>query len=229
GFQELLRRHESLRTHFVNVDGIPGQVIDTLTLFSLPVEDLSSLSAEEKAREWKRLSREEARRSFDLRKGPLLRAVLLKLGTIEHILLVTIHHIAADGWSLGVLYRELGTLYAAHCQGKSASLPELPVQYVDYAAWQRDWLSGSALQEHLAYWRDRLTGAPLELSLPVDRPRPQASTFAGEVLLFQLPAPLVRALEELARTEQATLFMVLLAAYQMLLSRYSGQADIVVG
>jgi amino acid adenylation domain-containing protein len=176
-----------------------------------------------------RLSSEEAQRPFDLARGPLLRASLLKLAPQEHVLLLTVHHIVSDGWSLGVLNRELGALYGAYSQGRPSPLPELPVQYADYAIWQRQWLQGKVLQNQLQYWSERLSGAPPQLQLPTDRPRPAVASFKGAVLGFELPAALCGALEELARQEGATLFMVVLAAYQVLLSRYSGEQDVVVG
>jgi amino acid adenylation domain-containing protein len=226
---ELIQRHESLRTHFESRAGSPVQIVDPPGLFSLEIRDLCRLQERDTTPEVQRLSSEEAMRSFDLLRGPLLRAVLLKLSGQEHVLLLTMHHIVSDGWSLGVLNRELSTLYSAHCQGWPSPLSELPVQYADYAIWQRHWLQGEELQEHLNYWRKRLAGAPPQLLLPTDRARPAVASFNGGVFRFDMPVTLRVALEELARHEGATLFMVVLAAYQILLSRYSGQQDVVVG
>ena len=229
-FAELVRRHESLRTRFGIQDGVPHQLIDQPRFFELHRADLSHVAdleqREQQLREW--MQREQLYR-FDLFQGPLLRAVLVRLGVHEHALLLTIHHIVEDGWSLGVLARELSTLYAAYVRGQPSPLPELPVQYADYAIWQRQWLTGEVLQEQLQYWREQLLGAPPQLQLPTDRPRPAVESFKGAELKFELPATLSAALKELGRREGATLFMVSLAAYQILLSRWSGQQDIVVG
>jgi amino acid adenylation domain-containing protein len=228
-FSELIARHESLRTRFESIGGTPIQIVDPADSFVLMVRDLSRLPAKDKLDEVRRLSSEEAQHPFDLARGPLLRASLLKLAEQEHVLLVTMHHIISDGWSLEVANRELGALYAAYCQGQRAILPELPVQYADYAVWQRQWLEGEVLQDQLRYWSERLSGAPPQLHLPTDRPRPAKASFAGALLKFELPAILCGALDEFGRREGATPFMVLLAAYQVLLSRYSGQQDLIVG
>jgi amino acid adenylation domain-containing protein len=228
-FAELIRRHESLRTRFASAHGSPVQIIDAAGPFGLEVKDLSGLESEDQARQVERLSREDAQRPFDLTRAPLLRACLLKLGPLEHILLLTLHHIVSDGWSLGVLNRELSALYGAFSQGLPSPLPELPVQYADYAIWQREWLRGDILQSQLQYWRERIADAPPQLQLPTDRPRPTVATFKGALLTFELPLSLRDALNELARREGATLFMVILAAYQLLLSRYCGVTDVVVG
>jgi hypothetical protein len=158
-----------------------------------------------------------------------LRTSLLKLGAEEHVLLLTMHHIVSDGWSAGVLVREMGTLYAAYAQGNESPLEELAIQYGDYARWQREWLQGEVLEEQLGYWREQLAGAPPVLELPTDRPRPAVQTFRGAHENFKLPGELVEALRALGRREGATLFMTLLAAFQTLLHRYSGQPDMVVG
>lgn len=228
-FAELIRRHESLRTRFAVVAGSPVQTIEPPGAFSLRLRDISELPEQEKAQMWQRLSQEEAQRPFDLRYGPLLRASLLRLAPEDHVLLLTIHHIAADGWSLGILNRELGILYGAFARGASSPLPDLPVQYADYALWQRNWLTGSLLATQLQYWRDQLSGAPMQLSLPTDRSRPSVASFKGGLVVFELPPALCQSLEQLARAEQATLFMVILAAFKILLARYSGQSDVVVG
>ena len=229
-FVELVRRHESLRTRFGVQDGVPHQLIDQPGPFELRRADLSHVAdreqREQQLREW--MQREQLHR-FDLGRDPLLCVVLISLGARAYALLLTMHHIASDGWSLGVLARELSTLYAAYIRGQPSPLPELPVQYADYAIWQRQWLTEEVLQEQLKYWKEHLLGAPPQLQLPTDRPRPALESFKGAMLKFELPATLSAALKELGRGEGATQFMVALAAYQILLSRWSGQQDIVVG
>ncbi|HZF10318.1 MAG TPA: amino acid adenylation domain-containing protein, partial [Thermoanaerobaculia bacterium] len=175
------------------------------------------------------LAREEALRPFDLGRGPLLRATLLRLAEPRHLLLLTLHHIVADGWSMGILVRELGELYGAAAAGRPAVLPELPISYADFAVWQREWLAGGALAEPLAWWREHLAGAPAVLDLPLDRPRPPVPSFRGAHLPVRLPADLSRALAVYGRTRGATPFMVLSAAFAALLSRLSGAEDLVVG
>lgn len=228
-FTELLRRHESLRTRFESVGGKPIQVIDAPQPFALETRDLSELEPVARDAQVQQIGSAEALHLFNLAKGPLLRAVLLKLASEQHVLLLTIHHIVTDGWSWGVINRELTELYAAYARGESHSLPELPVQYADYALWQRQWLQGEVLEDQLRYWRDRLLGAPLNLPLPTDRPRPPVASFKGARLTFDLPTQLQGALERLAQQQGATLFMALLSAFQILLSRYTGQQDIVIG
>ncbi|MFL5696701.1 MAG: non-ribosomal peptide synthetase, partial [Ktedonobacteraceae bacterium] len=171
----------------------------------------------------------EALTPFDLGRGPLMRARLLRLDEQNYVLLITIHHIASDGWSQGVLYRELATLYTAFCRGQRASLPRLPIQYADYAVWQRNWLQGPVLEEQVAYWRERLAGAPSLLELPTDHPRPAVQRFYGAIYSFSLPISLAEQVRALSQREGVTLFMTLLAAFQVLLHRYSGQEDFVVG
>ena len=228
-FGELLRRHESLRTHFESIPDGPIQVIDPPAPFVLKVHDLSGSEKQDQALQMQRLSSEDASHRFDLCSAPLLHASLLKLSSHEHVLLLTMHHITCDGWSMGVFNRELSALYRAYSRGQPSPLPALPVQYVDYAIWQRGWLQGEVLQGQLRYWRDRLEGAPPLLQLPTDRLRPEVASFTGAILGFDLAASLRRSLEDLARGEGATLFMLMLSAYQILLSRYSGQQDVVVG
>ncbi|HEV2733485.1 MAG TPA: amino acid adenylation domain-containing protein, partial [Longimicrobiaceae bacterium] len=191
--------------------------------------DLRGLSPARRDAEARRLSAAEARRPFDLAAGPPLRCVLIRLAEREWTLLFTLHHIAGDGWSLGVLSREVSELYGALSEGRAPSLPGLPVQYADFAAWQRGWLAGAALEAHLAWWRERLAGAPPVLELPTDRPRPPVHGDRGDVLALVLPPGVVAALRALARREGATLFMTLLAGFQALLARWSGQDDVLVG
>jgi len=227
--REVMRRHEVLRTRFELRDGEAEQVIEEQVEFQLAVEDLSGLeraAAERAVQEW---AGAEAQQGFDLRRGPLLRAKLLRLSASEHVLLLTMHHIVSDGWSLGVLVKEMGALYQAYAQGASSPLAELAVQYADYAVWQREYLQGEVLEQQLRYWREQLAGAAPVLELPADRPRPQFQTFNGSVLSFGLPVELSEKLMALSRREGATLFMTLFAAFVMVLHRYTGQEDIVVG
>ncbi|HEX2093248.1 MAG TPA: condensation domain-containing protein, partial [Longimicrobiaceae bacterium] len=226
---ELVRRHESLRTVFAEVDGEGFQVVRPAAPVALALVDLGGLPAEAREREIRRRVAEESLRPFDLAAGPLLRALLVRLDAGEHGLLFTLHHIIADGWSLGVLVREVSALYAAAVEGREPRLPALPVQYADYAAWQREWLQGEALERQLGYWREQLGGAPPLLELPTDRPRPPVPGEAGASLAFTVPAERTGALRTLARREGATLFMALLAAFQTLLARWSGQDDVSAG
>ena len=228
-FNELTRRHESLRTRFPAVAGSPAQVIDPPD--SLPIEtiDLSALPQHEKDTRVQHLSREEAQYAFNLAVGRLLRVVLLKLEDDVHVLLLTMHHIVSDGWSRGILNRELSALYRAYSRGEPLSLPELPIHYADYTLWQRQRLQGEALEADLQYWSERLDGAPVQLQLPTDRPRPAIPSFKGATVNVEIPAVVVRALEQLTRQEGATVFMAILAAWQIVLSRYSAQEDVIVG
>ncbi|WP_420126423.1 amino acid adenylation domain-containing protein [Longimicrobium sp.] len=226
---EVVRRHESLRTVFHEVDEAAVQVIAPFAGFVLPIDDLSGLHEADREAEVLRRAREDAARPFDLARGPLFRAALLRLSAEEHVLLLCIHHAVTDGWSSGVLFRELTTLYAAYREGGDSPLPELPVQYADFAVWQREQLAGEALDRQLAYWKERLAGAPALLELPADRPRPPVQSHRGARERFELPRTLLDGLQALGRGEGATLYMVLLSAFQLLLSRYSGSEDVVVG
>src|SRR5919107_315171 len=224
----IVARQEALRTTFAVMDGNPLQVIAPSLDVPLPVESLSSLPGEEREEAVQRWVREAGRERFDLERGPLFRARLLRLGEEEHLLLLSVHHAVSDGWSMGVFWRELSALYGAFSRGEPSPLPELPVQYADYALWQRRWLDGEVLEGQLGYWRERLAGlSPLEL--PTDRPRPAVRSHLGARQELMLPEPLTRTLKDLARREGTTLFMVLLGAFQALLARYSGQEDIAVG
>lgn len=228
-FAELTRRHESLRTRFqASADG-PLQLIDPPGAFTIEVRDLSMLAEVDQTSKVLLQSSAEVQCPFDLTRAPLMRVVLLKRAPHRHVLLLTIHHIVSDGWSIGVLSRELGALYNAFIQGQRSPLPELPIQYADYALWQRQWLQGEVLQHHLQYWREQLDGAPPQLELPTDRPRPAVASFKGALHSFELPGSLRNALDSIARGEGATLFMVVLAAFNILLARYSGQRDVIVG
>jgi hypothetical protein len=224
----LAARHEVLRTTFVVADGEPVQVVGEPFAVQVPVVDLGAVPVTQREDEAVRLATEEARRPFDLAVGPLLRAKLLRLGVADFVFVVTMHHIVSDGWSMAIFWRELAALYEAETLGRAAALPALPVQYGDYAAWQREWLSGELLERQLAYWRERLAGLP-QLGLPTDRPRPAVQSFRGAHHPVAVSAEVTRQLKALAQQEGATLFMVLLAAFCVLLARYSGQSDIVVG
>ncbi|MGD2146473.1 MAG: condensation domain-containing protein, partial [Anaerolineae bacterium] len=204
---EIVARHESLRTTFSAVDGQPLQVVSPSMSIPLPMVDLSSLSEGDREAEARRLAGEEARRPFDLAEGPLLRAGLLRLGAEEHVLLLTMHHIVSDGWSMGVFFREVRTLYKAFSSGKPSPLSLLPIQYADFAAWQREWLQGEVLEAQLSYWREQLGGAPALLELPTDRPRPGQQTYRGAWESLSLPRGLSDSLRAVGRQEGATPFM----------------------
>ena len=234
---EVVRRHESLRTTFTQVEGQARQVIHSPAPVDLHLIDLRPLPPEEQEAEVRRLARQETLRPFDLSANCLIRATLLRssnpgsathLASQEHVLLLCMHHIASDGWSMGVLIRECAALYEAFAQGKPSPLPELPIQYADFAVWQRNRLQGEILEKQLSYWKTRLAGAPELLQLPTDYPRPPVQTFLADKLDFQIDAGLTQQLRQLCQQSGATLFMTLLAAFQVLLARYSGQDDIVV-
>ena len=225
---ELVARHETLRTRFALSEDAPVQVIGPPSAVALPITDLSAMPQAEREARARQITDTEACQPFDLEAGPLLRAQLLRLAAEEHLLLLNVHHIVSDGWSMGVLWRELSSGYTAFVSGHAPDLPRLPIQYADYAVWQREWLQGEVLEGQLAYWKEKLADLST-LELPTDRPRPPVPSYQGAHLAFDLPAPLTQALKELSRREGATLFMTLLAAFQVLLHRYSGQDDIAVG
>ncbi|HEX3526265.1 MAG TPA: amino acid adenylation domain-containing protein [Thermoanaerobaculia bacterium] len=234
---EVVRRHETLRTTFRESGGQPVQVIAPPGRWVLPQIDLAGLPATARRAELRVLADREAAHAFDLERGPLLRATLLRLGAAEHALLLVMHHIISDGWSMGVLIREIAALAAAVlASGRaalpsalSAALPELPIQYADFAVWQRGWLTGSELERQLSYWRSQLAGVPKSLDLPADRPRPAVPASHGARAGSILGPELTRELSRLARRLDSTLFMVILTAFQALLWRLSGQADLPVG
>jgi amino acid adenylation domain-containing protein len=228
-FNELIGRHEPLRTRFATVAGEPVQVISDEWQVRLDVEDISGLSEVERAAEVERRAEAEAREGFDLAEGPLLRVKLLRLADDEHLLLLTMHHIIADGWSMGILVREVAALYEAHRNGIEAELPELPIQYADYAVWQREYLSGEVLEQQLSYWTKQLAGAPAVLELPTDRPRPEEQTYRGAQQEVKLSASVSEQLRALSRREGVTLYMTLLAAFDLLLYHYTRNEDVVVG
>ncbi len=223
----LVRRHETLRTTFAERGGEPVQVIHAPAPVALPVVDLRGVRPAE--REAGRLAAEEALRPFDLARGPLLRGALLRLGGDDHVLCLNLHHIVSDGWSMGVLVREVSALHAAFSRGEAPRLPELPVQYADFAVWQRLWLRGETLEAQIGYWKERLRGAPPLLEIPTDRPRAARPGAQAASHAFAFPPRLSERVRELSRGEGATLFMTLLAGWQALLARYAGQDDVVVG
>jgi Condensation domain len=226
---EIIRRHESLRTTFTTVKGVPVQRVASEAQVSVEIVDLAESPETDKEAFAERFAKEDAARSFDLATGPLARFTLLKLDPSDWVLVFTIHHIVSDGWSTQVLLREMALLYEAFCDGRPSPLPELPIQYADYAVWQREAVNGPALEKHLAYWKRRLSGAMPNLSLPYDRPWPETRSFIGGKDSLSLNAELSRALVRLGRLEAATPFMTLLAAFKVLLHCYASQLDILVG
>ncbi len=273
-FNEMIRRHETLRTTFTSSDGAPRQVIAPSLSLAMSVVDLRHLPGKRRMAEARRLAAREAAAPFDLEKGPLLRAALLKLGAVNRksggggsdsdarpapsstppapsstrptpgarrptpgarppgptsVLLITMHHIVSDGWSMGVLVREMAALYRAFSSGGRPGLAGLPVQYADFAEWQRKWMSGEVMERQLAHWRRRLEGAPAVLSLPLDRPRPPVQTFRGGAREVEIDPALTGKVKALGRERGASLFMTLLAAFSVLLSRFGGGRDLVIG
>jgi amino acid adenylation domain-containing protein len=226
---EIVGRHETLRTTFAVFDGAPVQVIHPRSPFVLPVVDLSGLPAGRRAALARRLAEEEAGRPFDLSRGPLLRALLVRLAEGDNVTALTMHHVASDGWSMGILVREVAALYAAFAAGRPSPLPELATQYADFSVWQHSWLRGELLESEISYWRRQLAHLPPRLELPTDRPRPAVQSLRGAVRLVRWPAGLTRQAQALSRHEGATLFMLLLAGFQALLARTSGQQDLAVG
>ena len=225
---EIIRRHEALRTTFPSLGGKAAQVIVPRLRLPLPVIDLRDLPPPEREREALRLATEEARKPFDLALGPLVRATLVRLGNNDDLFLLTMHHIVSDGWSMSIFYDELKELYGAFCAARPPVLPELPIQYADFAIWQRSYLEGGTLEKQLAYWKKQLADLPM-LQLPVDRPREAMRDFSGARQYLSMPADLLAALKSFSQRENVTLFMVLLAGLQAVLHRYTGQTDIVVG
>ncbi len=226
---EILRRHEALRTTFAMLEERLVQVVYPSQSLQIPIVDLTELPEDERAGRVAQLATEHGQEPFDLSQWPLLRVKLLRLAETEHVLLLSMHHIIGDGWSTGVFVRETATIYRAFSAGESSPLPELAVQYADFAVWQEQWLSGEVLDNNLVYWRNQLAGAPPVLELPSDRPRPAVESFQGARYQFALSSRLSGRLKELSQKEGTTLFMTLLAAFQTLLYRYTGQDDIVVG
>ncbi|MBX7222933.1 MAG: amino acid adenylation domain-containing protein [Blastocatellia bacterium] len=228
-FNQVVRRHETLRTTFQMVDGEPMQVVSPELTLTIPVRNLTGLASEEAHIQAHKLAQAEIEAPFDLAKGPLLRVGLIQLGLAEHILVVTMHHIVSDGWSLGVLVKEVAELYDAFSQNQPSPLPELPLQYADFTLWQKEYLQGEVWAEQLGYWKKQLGDQSGKLELPTDRPRPAVQTYRGGNVPFIVEPELSQKLGDLARREQATLFMVLLAGYYLLLNRYTGQTLVTVG
>ena len=226
--QKIIQRHEVLRTTFPVRDGYPIQAIAPTLTISLPVVNLQASPKVEQSALIQQLS-EEVQRPFDLVNGPLLRVALAQLEKESYVLLLCMHHIVYDGWSMGVFIQELSSLYKAICAGEPSSLPELPIQYADFAVWQRQWLSGEVLKTQLNYWQQQLHGAPSLLQLPTDRPRPSVQTYQGRTEIFALNRDLTQKLQTLSRKSGTTLFMTLLATFATLLYRYTGQSDILIG
>ncbi|HVR98124.1 MAG TPA: amino acid adenylation domain-containing protein, partial [Thermoanaerobaculia bacterium] len=226
---EVVRRHEALRTSFFAPDGEPFQVVHKASRVALPVADLRQVPGAEREATARRLAREEAAKPFDLARGPLLRAALVRLADEEHLLLVTMHHIVSDGWSVGLFIREMALLYSAFVTGAASPLPAPPLQYSAYPRWQRGRLQGEVLEAELDYWRRQLAGAPPVLELPADRPRPRMQTMRGAARTLVLPPAAGEALRALGQQNGATLFVTLLAAFQELLGRITGRDDLVVG
>jgi amino acid adenylation domain-containing protein len=226
---EVIHRHEALRTHFELVNDAPIQVISGDVVIDIPVFDLQHLPEMEQSLKVKELAIDESQQAFDLAVTPLVRVKLLQLSNTSHVLLITMHHIISDGWSMGIFISELSELYQSFCVGKSSPLPALTIQYADFANWQRNWLTGDVLEKQLNYWKELLTGAPPLLELPTDRPRPPIQGFAGNFVKFPLDRSLSQQLTALSQRSGATLFMTMLAAFNVLLARYSGQDDVVIG
>ena len=226
---EIVRRHEALRTTFAVAGGAPVQRIAPDAPVSVGIVDLAGSQEAEKEALAERFAREDTDLSFDLVAGPLFRFTLLRLGPLDWVIVFTTHHIVSDGWSTQVLLREMALLYEAFCDGKPSPLPELPIQYADYAAWQRESANGQALEKQLDYWRRQLSGEIADLRLPTDRPRPATRSFIGGKVSLSLSAELSGALTKVGRLEAATLFMTLLAGFEALLHCYSSQVDILVG
>ncbi len=229
GLQEMVCRHEALRTTFDAIDGNPVQIISPMLPLVFPVIDLSSLPSREREAEVQSLLRAEGQRPFDLARGPLFRLYALRLSRQEHIIPMTMHHIISDGWSLQIVVREQAALYNAFCQGQPSPLRPLRIQYADFVTWQREWIRRGGGRDQLHYWKQQLAGAPELLELPTDRPRPSFQTFRGATLTDRLSAEITSKLRSLSRAGGLTLFMSVLAAFQTLLYRYTGRPDIVVG
>ncbi len=226
---EIVRRHESLRTTFPTIEGQPSQVITSDIFLPLPLIDLQDLPLAQRQAVVQQKVAEESQQPFNLAQGPLLRAKLLRLAAEENVLLLMMHHIVSDGWSIDVFFRELTVLYRSFSNSQASPLPNLPIQYADFSVWQGQWLQGDVLASQLDYWKQQLGGMPPVLDLPTDRPRPPEQTYQGAYQTLELPNDLTEVLKALSQQEGVTLFMTLLAAFQTLLHRYSGQDDIIVG
>ncbi|HZI48085.1 MAG TPA: condensation domain-containing protein, partial [Pyrinomonadaceae bacterium] len=228
-FSEVTRRHESLRTTFDVREGKAVQIIAPPNPLHLQVIDITDLTETKRDGIVHNLIHQQTLASFDLKRGPLLRVTLVRLKDDEHVLLLAMHHIVSDAWSIGVLVGEVVALYEGYAAGREVKLPELPVQYADFAAWQRKWLQGDVLEKQFAYWRQQLGGSLPVLELPADRPRPALQTYHGSSLSFSISSALSQSLKSLCKAESVTLFMMSLAVFKVLLSRYTGQEDLLVG
>ncbi len=226
---ELIRRHEVLRTSFVEEDGQPVQIVSPAVDLKTREADLTILPEQEREQQWTRLAREQGRRPFDLSKAPLLRGTVVRLSEQHYLLLLAVHHIIADEWSMEVLHHELHQIHEAFAKNLPSPLPELPIQYADFTCWQREWLTEEVLDQQASYWKKELSGAPTILELPTDKPRPAVQTFRGSAEVIKFPKELLAPLKALGREEQSTLFMTLVASFMALLYRYTGQDDILVG
>ena len=227
--QAIIARHESLRTTFTEVDGEGIQVIHSQLDWKLNVVDLQSLAEAQQKTEVQRLVKEDANQPFDLTKGPLMRATLIQVAQQSYVFVLNLHHIVADGWSMGVLMDELAACYEAFRNGETPSLPELSIQYADYASWQRQWLEEGNLEKQLHYWQEKLQDSEPLLPLPTDFPRPAEQQYDGALYTTTFSKELLEKLQALSREEGATLFMTLLSGFQAMLSRYTGKEDILVG
>ena len=226
---EIVRRHEVFRATFITVDGRPAPKISPTLDLKLQVVDLTNAAPAEREADSRRIIEEEALRPFDLSRGPLIRTSLIRLTEQEAIFLLTMHHIVSDGWSIGLFFQEMSTLYQAFSNGKASPLSEPPIQYADYAEWQREWLRGDLLEQQLSYWKTQLGGELPIMDLPADRPRPAVQTYPGGQATLSLSPELSQALSALSQREGATLFMTLLAAFKVLLHRYTGAEDVIIG
>jgi amino acid adenylation domain-containing protein/FkbH-like protein len=224
----VVKRHESLRTRFICVNGHPAQVVDNDSRVKLCLEDLSALTPTDREVKSRQRIRDEINRPFNLAEGPLLRVLLLRFTEEEHVFVLTMHHIVSDEWSLNIFIRELGAYYEGFVAGEEVELPELPIQYADFAMWQRDWLKGEVLEEQLSFWREQLKGNPVALELPTDIPRRQAVPSGGQTLTRFLSKEIEGALRAFAKREEVTLFITLLAAFKTLLYRYTQQEDVII-
>ncbi|OYE01267.1 condensation domain-containing protein, partial [Nostoc sp. 'Peltigera membranacea cyanobiont' 232] len=228
-FNEIISRHEALRTNFQTIEGQAISVLSEATPLTLLIFDISELPLNQQEAEVRQQASQEAQKPFVLNSDLLVRAKLLRLSKQEYILLLTMHHIVSDGWSIGVMVRELVTLYQAFCDGQPSPLAALPIQYVDFAVWQKQWLQGEVLETQISYWLKHLENAPKVLELPTDHPRPAIQSFRGATYLFKLSLELSTSLNKLSEQQGSTLFMTLLAGFQTLLWRYTGKEDIAIG
>src|ERR1700730_1456695 len=228
-FESIVRRHESLRTVFDSVDGEARQIVLSDVEVQIPVVDLTDIPQHDREKQALRIASEEGKKTFDLTQGPLLRAVLVRLGAKQHLLILVMHHIVTDGWSIAVLFREVTHCYEAFSRGEEVNLPSLPLQYAEYAQLQREYLSGEMLEKQIDYWKGKLAGAQTILDLPTDRPRPTGHSWHGANEELRFDSSVLAELKALAKNEGGTLFMVALAAFQALLRRYTMQESILVG